>query len=169
LGSFRTFDTTRLGSFCTLGPGGAGRGDLAAPRPLPIRRPQIGFVSHDCPSALRGLGDLARHLPGGKLGSFRIFCPPKPCPGRAKLGSFRTIHLAPDTSNLKLLPRLGSFRAIAPRRSLPAPVARAHSWALGRDWLCFARSTPDWNGGISQPPGIGFVCTTSRAGGRPEV
>jgi hypothetical protein len=126
LGSFRTFDPTKLGSFRTI---------------------RLALDTSNLRLLL-------------KLGSFRIFCASRRCPSRAKLASFRTFdpqqigfvlhdqQVRPDSRNrlpqqklvsLCLIQKLGSFRTIAPQRGLPTPAARAHSWALGRNWVRFAQ------------------------------
>jgi hypothetical protein len=108
----------------------------------------------------RTVGPARPSAAAGKLGSFRIFCVSRPCPSRAKLASFRTFdpqqigfvlhdqQVRPDSRNrlpqqklvsLCLIQKLGSFRTIAPQRGLPTPTARAHSWALGRNWVRFAQ------------------------------
>jgi len=55
-----------------------------------------------------------------------------------KLGSFCIFRPA-GTWSRPSRAKLGSFRIIGPRRGLPAPAARAHSRALGRNWVRFAQ------------------------------
>ena len=108
----------KLALFRTSGPAG------------PASVGKIGFVLHLSPA-----GDLALPRPG-QIGSFRTF-------DHAKLGSFCTFDPT----------RSGSFCTICPARpctpggklgffawwGVVAPAARAQLWALGPNWVRFAR------------------------------
>ena len=141
-----------MASFCTIAPrlcvGWASPPDIFPGGQLALSR----MIGPACPSApagelasfctfalLRRLGVPARHLPGDQLASFCTFRPPGPWP-TARLGSFRTVRLTLETSNLKLLLKLGSF-CIFCAAGLPVPTARARSRALGQDWVRFAHLT----------------------------
>ncbi len=92
LGLFRTWAPLRNWlCFAQLLPGGASR--PRPPAPIPGHPGKIGFVLHDQLAGAPGSGAgsrLSTRRSPSKLGSFCIFRPLAPCPGRAELGLFRT-------------------------------------------------------------------------------
>ncbi len=90
------------------------------------------------------LGGHSRSFPsvGDKLALFRTIGPRPPLKcqvGSVKSQSWPCPTLTLETSNSKLLPKLALFCAFDPARgSFPIRPTRAHLWARGANWLCFA-------------------------------
>ncbi len=154
-----------------------------SPRAAPW--PPIGFVLHDCPSALRGLGvpsassgqALARHLPESQLGSFCIFRSSRSGPAQAGPDWVRFAHSPRVPRPWGLVPpgragKLGSFCTLCSPGNADLPIGIVagigfvlHDWPAqgrgGRSQGAFRRkSVPNPQSEIRNRE-IGFVSHAS--------
>jgi hypothetical protein len=157
-------------------------GFVCTPR---CRPRQIGFVWHNRPSALRRLGVLARHPPGGTTGFVSHGCPSslvprvwsRPAgPGNwVRFAQFVLRALA-NRRELALFRTTGSTHAPSPRYPSPPKFGfvlhftlHTSNLKLLRNWLCFAHFALRGAGLSAAAPNWVRFAQSARAGRRRQA